>query len=215
MAAAYSSRHIVEDYLHYKLLNRGVAWRFPPPPHRPGGQRRRTEASSPPSWRSEDESLPGPWLAPPPLQVVLRSAGDELERRYHDDLSDQVSRLCGDGDGGGGAALRRSLTAIREELFVDGVNWGRIVAMMEVGGALSAELARTGEPGRVDDVAGWMEESLDGAELRGWIQDNGGWDAFVELYESRPARFWSLRTVFGLVALGAAGITLGALFTHK
>lgn len=42
-------------------------------------------------------------------------------------------------------------------------------------------------------------------------------DAFVELYgESRPpVSFWSLRTLFGLAVLGAAGITLGALFTWR
>ncbi|KAI3355593.1 hypothetical protein L3Q82_018421 [Scortum barcoo] len=42
-------------------------------------------------------------------------------------------------------------------------------------------------------------------------------DAFVELYGEprRPFSFWSLKTVFGLAVLGAAGITLGALFTWK
>ena len=42
-------------------------------------------------------------------------------------------------------------------------------------------------------------------------------DAFVELYgESRPpVSSWSLRTVFGLAVLGAAGITLGLLFTQR
>ncbi|XP_070783988.1 apoptosis regulator Bcl-2-like [Enoplosus armatus] len=228
MAAAYNSRDIVEDYLRYKLLNNGVVWRVPPPRRQAGGQRRHNAAASTLqlSWRSEqartshqgvtlEDSLQDTCAAPTRLQVVLRCAGDELERCYRGDLSAQVSMLllCD----GGGAARRRSLTAVREELFRYGVNWGRIVAMMELGGALCTEMVKTGGTWQVDDIAGWMEESLDSPPLRGWIEDNGGWDAFVELYsESRPpVSFWSLRTVFGLAVLGAAGITLGALFTQR
>ncbi|XP_008293855.1 apoptosis regulator Bcl-2-like [Stegastes partitus] len=154
-----------------------------------------------------------PCLAPPPLQAALRSAGDEVARCCHGNLWAHVSalRLCE-----GGAVQRRSLEAVSEELFRDGVNWGRIVAMMELGGALSAEAAEAGDMRQVDAIAGWMEDSLDSLPLRGWIEDNGGWDAFVQLYESRPpVSFWSLRAVFGLVVLGAVGITLGALFTQK
>ncbi|XP_078100947.1 apoptosis regulator Bcl-2-like [Sander vitreus] len=155
-----------------------------------------------------------PCLAPPPLQVILRCAGEELLRHYRGDLSAQVSvlLLCD----GGEAARRRSLAAVSEELFRDGVNWGRIVAMMELGGALCTQAVRTGGAWQLDDITGWMEESLDSMPLRGWIHANGGWDAFVELYGEprRPVSFWSLRTVIGLAVLGAAGITLGALFTH-
>ncbi|XP_044032203.1 apoptosis regulator Bcl-2-like [Siniperca chuatsi] len=228
MAAAYSSRDIVEDYLRYKLLNNGVAWRVPPRRRSPGGQRSHSQAASTSwlSWRSEgartshqgvtpEGSQQDPCLAPPRLQVVLRCAGNELERCYRGDLSAHVSVLL-QHDGGGQVRLR-DLTAVREELFRDGVNWGRIVAMMELGGALCTEVVKTGGMRQVDDIAGWMEESLDSPPLRGWIEDNGGWDAFVELYgESRPpVSFWSLRTVFGLAVLGAAGITLGALFTQR
>ncbi|XP_029979481.1 apoptosis regulator Bcl-2-like [Sphaeramia orbicularis] len=222
MSASYNSRHMVEDYLRYKLLQKGVAWRLPSP-RRPaealslertsvlhrGGATATTEEEE----GEEERVRRDPHLAPPRLQVVLRCAGDELERCYRDDLSAQVSALMPH-DGG---SVRRNLAAVREEVFRDGVNWGRIVALMELGGAVSAELARRGGASQVDDVAGWMEESLDSPTLRGWIEDNGGWNAFVDLYgDSRPeAGLWSLRTVCGLVLLGAAGITLGALFTHQ
>ncbi|XP_076617066.1 apoptosis regulator Bcl-2-like isoform X1 [Chaetodon auriga] len=221
MAAAYNIRDIVEDFLHYKLLNHGLTWR------RAGGRRGHDTASaSAASWRAErtvtshrgaarKDAEQDLCLAPPRLQVVLRCAGDELERRYHDDLSAQAAALLL--REGGTAERGRGLTAVKDELFKDGVNWGRIVAMMELGGALCTQAVRMGGAWQVDDIAGWMENSLDSPPLRGWIEDNGGWDAFVELYgESRPAAsFWSLRTVFGLAVLGAAGITLGALFTQR
>ncbi|KAL7374348.1 hypothetical protein ABVT39_026842 [Epinephelus coioides] len=218
MAAAYNNRDIVEDYLRYKLLSTGVSWRVPPPA-RTGGQRRQHAAEAPPSLSGRSEgamtSHQDPGLAPPRLQAVLRWAGDELECRYRGDLSAQVSALllCD----GGGSARRRGLAAVRDELFKDGVNWGRIVAMMELGGALCKEVVKTGEAQQVDDIAGWMEESLNSPPLRRWIDDHGGWDAFVELYgESRPpVSSWSLRTVVGLAVLGAVGVTLGALFAQR
>lgn len=119
-----------------------------------------------------------PQLAPPRLQVALRCAGDKLEHHYRGNLAAQVSvlLLCGDGGRDGSqSARRRSLMVVGEELFRDGINWGRIVAMMELGGALSAEVAKTGGAWQVDDIARWMEESLDSPLLQGWIEDNGGW----------------------------------------
>ncbi|KAM7369527.1 hypothetical protein PAMP_010845 [Pampus punctatissimus] len=224
MAIPYDSGDIVLNYLRYKLLRGGVAWQSPPPQWPIGSHRRCNEALLP--WRSrgtrawhqggeEEASPPDLCLAPPPrLQVVLRSAGDELEQRYRGNLTAHVSTLLMCQDGG---SVQRSLALVREELFRDGVNWGRIVALMELGGALSVEVANTEGAWQVDDIARWLVESLDSPPLQGWIEDNGGWDAFVELYgeSRRPVSSWSLRTVFGLAVLGAAGITLGALFSQK
>lgn len=229
MAAAYSSRDIVEDFLRFKLDSSGLRARSDPPGLRRTAAERRhraAPAASTSSWRCEQamtshrEDAPehtqqDPCSDPPRLQVVLRCAVDELERRYLGDLSTQVSvlLLCG----GGRAEQRRRLMAVREELFRDGVNWGRIVAMMVLGGALCTEAVQKGGAWHLDDIARWMEESLDSPPLRGWIEDNGGWDAFVELYSDcrPPSSFWSLRTVFGLAVLGAAGIILGALFNQR
>jgi len=175
MAATYSSRDIVEDYLRYRLLSRGVAWRFPLT-RRASRRRRQSSASSPSPWSSETTRMSNPDVtldnlqrAPPRLQTALRGASDELE--LHHDLSAQVSALQQWGTGGS-EAQRRSLTAIRDELFRDGVNWGRIVAMMMLGGALSTEVAQTGERGQLDDLVDWMEESLDSPPIRRWIEDN-------------------------------------------
>lgn len=101
----------------------------------------------------------------PQLQVVLQSACSNMAHRYGGELAAHV------------AVLLRSdvsdLVVVREELFRNGVNWGRIVAMMGVGGALCTEVARTGESQQVKEIADWMAEGLD--TLQGWIEDNGGW----------------------------------------
>lgn len=73
------------------------------------------------------------------------------------------------------AERRRSLTAISEELFSNGVNWGRIVALMEMGGALCTEVVRRGGAWQVDDITDWMEETLESPLLQDWIEANGSW----------------------------------------
>uniref|UniRef100_A0A3Q3GME7 Apoptosis regulator Bcl-2-like n=1 Tax=Labrus bergylta TaxID=56723 RepID=A0A3Q3GME7_9LABR len=103
--------------------------------------------------------------------ALKRHACDDLARRYHGDLAANLSALSQQ-DGVEAAGLG-GLTAVREELFRDGVNWGRIVAMMEVGGAVCSEAVKTGGAQQVEVIAGWMEEGLD--SLQGWIDDNGGW----------------------------------------
>ncbi|XP_029384684.1 apoptosis regulator Bcl-2-like [Echeneis naucrates] len=218
-----SSRDIVDDFLRHRLLKRGVAWRFPsPPPSRPDTQHNQSLWRSEPGRRSHRSVAPvdvqqDPQLAPPQVQVALRSACDHLDFHHRGNLSAMVSVLLLLGSDSGRGALRQKLTTVREELFRDGVNWGRIVAMMEFGGALSTKAATLGRAWQVDDIATWLEESLDSPPLQEWIEDSGGWDAFVELHsESRPpVGFWSLRTVVGLIVLGAAGITLGVMFTQK
>ncbi|XP_029935082.1 apoptosis regulator Bcl-2-like [Myripristis murdjan] len=240
-AAAYDSRHIVENYLRHKLLKKGVAWPLHLPPRSPPaasssssssssssplsgeGVRTSRRGATPSPEGEEEEAPPAPPPSPcqPPraaphvarLQDVLQQAGDELEQRYHGDFNAQMCALLLWRPG----ALRPSLDAVRDELLGDGVNWGRVVVLLELGGALCVEAARRRWAGHVDDIASWMVESLEAPPLRGWIENNGGWDAFVDLYgQAGPAgRSWSLRTLVGLAALGAAGITLGALFTQK
>ncbi|XP_028824545.1 apoptosis regulator Bcl-2-like [Denticeps clupeoides] len=142
------------------------------------------------------------------LQRALRRAGDELERMFRRDLASVGRRL---------RLSRGTFSAVVEELFRDGVNWGRVVAFFEFGGAVCVEsVGRQASP-QVENVTQWMTEYLDGP-LRVWIEDNGGWDAFVELYgqqEDSVLSWTYLKTMFGLAALGVAGVTLGAFFIQK
>ncbi|XP_010125750.1 PREDICTED: apoptosis regulator Bcl-2 [Chlamydotis macqueenii] len=96
--------------------------------------------------------------------------------------------------------------------------WGRIVAFFEFGGVMCVESVNREMSPLVDSIAAWMTEYLN-RHLHNWIQDNGGWDAFVELYGNsmRPLfdfSWISLKTILSLVLVGAC-ITLGAYLGHK
>ncbi|XP_061694633.1 apoptosis regulator Bcl-2 [Syngnathoides biaculeatus] len=227
--ATERNRTIVENYLCHKLSKRGYEWGF--------GTARGEAGDDDAAAASADNGVPaapaptlvhrcrgvsaGPERSPGPdpladIHRVLREAGDELERRYQPDFA-EISRKVYLSS----AAAQLCFTQVIDELFRDGVNWGRIIAFLEFGGTLCAECATKEEmTSQVDNIAEWMTEYLNGP-LGSWIQDNGGWDAFVELYDrqQRDSVFscsWpSIKTVFGLAALGAASLTIGAYLTQK
>ncbi|XP_029446166.1 apoptosis regulator Bcl-2 isoform X2 [Rhinatrema bivittatum] len=170
----YHNREIVVKYIHYKLSQRGFAWDC---------QEAGTTAAADP-----DPPLPSPAtpLMVPAADVqpraaaadssqlallhrALRQAGDEFSRRYQRDFAHMSAQLhvtpC---------TARARFAAVADELFRDGVNWGRIVAFLEFGGVLCAESVNREMAPLVESIAGWMTEYLD-ARLQPWIQEQGGW----------------------------------------
>uniref|UniRef100_A0A671QD94 BCL2 apoptosis regulator b n=1 Tax=Sinocyclocheilus anshuiensis TaxID=1608454 RepID=A0A671QD94_9TELE len=103
------------------------------------------------------------------LHTVLREAGDELERLYQSDFAEMSKQLHLTS-----ITAHQRFTAVIDELFRDGVNWGRIIAFFEFGGTVCVECVNKEMTVHVDNIAGWMTEYLNGP-LHGWIQENGGW----------------------------------------
>ncbi|XP_062382372.1 apoptosis regulator Bcl-2 [Sardina pilchardus] len=220
----YDNRNIVEKYIHYKLTKRGIAWEFHTTDEidsstnglkdAPTSVTRRCHATS-----AEEDSAPlkgrvSTYDEHVALHRVLREAGDELERLYQPDFAEMSMQLHLTS-----ITAHRRFTAVVDELFRDGVNWGRIIAFFEFGGTVCVECVNKEMTSQVDNIAGWMTEYLNGP-LQAWIQENGGWEAFVELYgrqkESVFRSSWpSIVTIFGLAALGAMGLTLGAYLVQK
>lgn len=231
MAIEYH-RDIVENFIYHKLSKRGFVWRSGDVrddedadhgsvvDRAPALIRRRLEASPRPGTGTGSVSslvckrLPqtGPCAD---VHRVLREAGDELERLYQPDFTEMSRQLYLTS-----STAQGRFADVIDELFRDGVNWGRIIAFFEFGGAVCVECVSREEMTRqVDNIAEWMTEYLNGP-LNSWIEDNGGWEAFVELYDrQRDSVFscsWpSIKTVFGMAALGAASLTIGAYLAQK
>ncbi|XP_007559454.1 apoptosis regulator Bcl-2 [Poecilia latipinna] len=229
MANDYN-RNIVENYICHKLSKRGYVWGFNGVPdddaanngglgdHSPTLVRRCRDAGPGPDSDSDPHRLCRRISQSDPyadIHRVLRDAGDELEKLYQLDFVEMSQQLYLTRD-----TARTRFAEVINELFRDGVNWGRIIAFFEFGSTVCVECASKEEmTSQVDNIAEWMTEYLNGP-LDSWIQDNGGWDAFVELYdrqkESVFSCYWpSIKTVFGLAALGAASVTIGAYLAQK
>ncbi|XP_005881870.1 PREDICTED: apoptosis regulator Bcl-2 [Myotis brandtii] len=185
----YDNREIVMKYIHYKLSQRGY------------------------EWDAGDAGAAPPGATPASGIFTLRQAGDDFSRRYHRDFAEMSSQLHLTP-----FTARGRFATVVEELFRDGVNWGRIVAFFEFGGVMCVESVNREMSPLVDNIALWMTEYLN-RHLHTWIQDNGGWDAFVELYgpNMRPLfdfSWLSLKALLSLALVGAC-ITLGAYLGHK
>uniref|UniRef100_A0A3Q2XFP1 BCL2 apoptosis regulator n=1 Tax=Hippocampus comes TaxID=109280 RepID=A0A3Q2XFP1_HIPCM len=108
------------------------------------------------------------------IHRVLREAGDELERLYQPDFTEMSRQLYLSS-----TTAQRRFAEVIDELFRDGVNWGRIIAFFEFGGTVCVECATKEDmTSQVDNIAEWMTEYLNGP-LGSWIQDNGGWVSVI------------------------------------
>lgn len=215
------NRNIVEKYICHKLSKRGYAWGFHEDTDEEDAANNGSIVASSPALvnrRCRGERLCARSAQSDPnaaIHRVLREAGDELERLYQPDFTEMSRQLYLTS-----STAQRRFAEVIDELFRDGVNWGRIIAFFEFGGTVCVECASKEDmSSQVDNIADWMTEYLNGP-LNSWIQDNGGWDAFVEMYDrQRDSVFscsWpSIKTVFGLAAIGAASLTIGAYLSQK
>jgi Apoptosis regulator proteins, Bcl-2 family len=63
---------------------------------------------------------------------------------------------------------------IINELFSDGIRWGRVVALFSFSGALSVQCVEKEMPVLVDQVVDWTVAYIEG-HLMSWILQNGNW----------------------------------------
>lgn len=179
------NRNIVEKYICHKLSKRGYEWGLDDVrdedaanngsvgDHSPTLVHRCREASTGPEGESGSQLCRRPPQSPvdpyAPIHRVLREAGDELERLYQLDFAEMSRQLYLTS-----TTAKRRFAEVIDELFRDGVNWGRIIAFFEFGGTVCVECMSKEMSSQVDNIAEWMTEYLNGP-LNSWIQDNGGW----------------------------------------
>ncbi|XP_078507873.1 bcl-2-like protein 1 isoform X2 [Lissotriton helveticus] len=174
------NRELVIDFISHKLAQKGYSFNLCcASGHENGTQLPEAgegdgRPNGSPSWESAaaqvmtDISFPST-SANDAVKMALRDAGDEFELRYCRAFSDLTSQLHITPD-----TAYQSFEQVVNELFRDGVNWGRIVAFFSFGGALSVESVDKEMEGLVANIASWMSTYLS-RNLDPWIQENGGW----------------------------------------
>jgi len=70
---------------------------------------------------------------------------------------------------------------IVNELFSDGIKWGRIVALFAFSGALAVQCIQKEMPMLVEQVVDWTVAYIDG-HLMSWIVQNGDWVCFFSFF---------------------------------
>lgn len=110
---------------------------------------------------------------PGPVQRTMQVLGEAFEERYTEVFQGMVDNLRLTPN-----TAQDSFMRIVNELFSDGIRWGRIVALVAFGGALSVQCTQLEMPGLVNDIVDWVTEYID-VVLMSWIQEQGGWVSSV------------------------------------
>lgn len=127
------------------------------------------------NFRLEKQNLewPGPDkpTLPQPGQVArtMRVLGEEFENRYTEVFQQMCNQLHITPN-----TAYPTFTAIVNELFSDGVKWGRIVALFSFGGSLAVQCVEKEMPPLVDQIVDWVSAYVDN-RLQSWINEHGGW----------------------------------------
>ncbi|KAM4588672.1 bcl-2-like protein 1 [Odontesthes bonariensis] len=218
---SYSNRELVEFYISYKLSQRD----YPNSLLRPqnaGGRTEGDQAKPAPingvSVSSRGGSHPGKSWPPrggiEAVKSALKDSADEFELLFKQGFSDLSLQLNITPD-----TAYHSFESVLDEVFKDGVNWGRIVGLFSFGGVLCVDCIEKNMSELVSRIADWMTIYLD-EQISPWIHSQGGWDSFAEIYGRDAAaearRFQeSLKTwlLFGVALL--TGVLLGVLITKK
>lgn len=141
-------------------------------------------------------------MNPPPTRTaaILRRLSDELEDRHSMVLSNMCNRL---NVVNGSAQVK--FVQVADEVFRDGINWGRIVAIFAFGAKMAQYCVTTGLQQEVEEIIVWVGNYISG--LSNWIHSNGGWEAFNqtfgEEFEEREKLWWKKVC---LVAVGFGAI---------
>lgn len=176
-----------------------------------------TPPSSPPlspSRRLSSTSSGGGGAGLDAVKEALRGSAVEFELRYSRAFSDLSSQLHITP-----ATAYQSFESVMDEVFRDGVNWGRVVGLFVFGGALCVECVEKEMSSLVERIADWMTVYLDN-HIQPWIHSQGGWERFAEIFgqdaaaEDRKSKESFSKWLLGGAAL-VTGVVVGSLLAQK
>lgn len=153
-------------------------------------------------------------VTPNEIQRAMRALGDEFESRFSQAFDDMINQLHITPD-----TAYQTFRTIVNEIFSDGVNWGRVVALFGFGGKLAVRCVQQSMPQLVNSIVDWVSVYVD-TTLKSWISANNGWAGFLEFYEGGPEKrskeSWpSFKTICSYAAAGLGILTLGAFLSQK
>ncbi|KAM9813237.1 bcl-2-like protein 1 [Neosynchiropus ocellatus] len=146
------------------------------------------------------------------VKEAIRVSAEKFEDmfiRAYSDLSSQINITP--------YMVYHDFKAVMDNVFENGINWGRIVALFAFGGVICVKCVEKGVNDMVSSVVDWMTIYLD-ENLSPWIQSHGGWDSFAKIFGEDASRRASMDLqwrwmLVGLVLL--TGVTVGVLLSRK
>lgn len=217
---SHSNRELVEFFICYKLSQKNYpSSLLRPDDARTEGDKANTTSSN--GLLANSRNGAGQPAAPLPpsgdldaVKAALQDSADEFELLYTQAFSGLSSQLDVTRD-----TAYQSFKSVMDEVFKDGVNWGRVVGLFAFGGVLCVECAEKDMSDLVPRIADWMTTYLD-ENISPWIESAGGWDSFGKIFGQGAAagarrsretlKRWLL---VGVVLL--TGVLIGVLVAKK
>ncbi|KAM7410805.1 hypothetical protein PAMA_020984 [Pampus argenteus] len=172
-----------------------------------------TSPGTPPASPLREQRLPST-TSLDAVKEALRDSANEFELRYARAFSDLHHQLHITP-----ATAYQSFENVMDEVFRDGVNWGRIVGLFAFGGALCVECVEKEMSPLVGRIIEWMTLYLDN-HIQPWIQSQGGWERFAEIFgqdaaaESRRSQESFKKWLLAGMTL-VTGVVLGSFIAQK
>lgn len=135
------------------------------------------------------------------LHHLAGNLAEERKRQFEDILN----RLQLDDEN-----LAETYQTIVKEVFIDGINWGRILAFLVFAGSLAVYCAREGMEERISDIISWTENDVEKTISR-WMETQGGWSAFVDHFDNS----WTIEVPPYILAGVFTAVVAGGLFLLK
>lgn len=223
------NRELVIFYIMYKLSQRNYPLNhivLSEPPNRTGGgdagsgRDPQTDTRANGTFSGVGSPPPSPLRQPvggtglDAVKEALRDTANEFELRYSMAFSDLHSQLHITP-----ATAYQSFENVMDEVFRDGVNWGRIVGLFAFGGALCVECVEKEMSPLVGRIVEWMTVYLDN-HIQPWIQSQGGWERFAEIFGHdaaaegrRSEESFKKWLLVGMTVM--TGFVVGSLFAQK
>jgi len=133
------------------------------------------------------------------LGRTLAEYGDEIQHKYHDTFSEMMSKLDITKE-----FAFSSFTTIARKLFENGINWGRIIALLCFGYEIAETVIKQGVHGVgsfLRKIIKFVVSFIVKEHIATWIAKQGGWQAFT-MNQNGGAMFMGV--IFALAALGGA-----------
>lgn len=127
------------------------------------------------NYKTQKRSIPSE--SPNKIQSVLRDLGNKFEITDLNVPSDP-------------SAARDTFLVAADELFIDEIHWGRVSALVALGGIMAA---------RAENLVPWIHDWVStyiNDRLKSWILTRGGWNGLIEFYEKKTTARSSLRRIF-------------------
>ena len=103
--------------------------------------------------------------------------GDTLDKRYHNEFARMAKTLGLTSD-----TAYDAFAKVARKLFQDGINWGRIVALLSFGYEIAVSVVKKGAMGIrkfLQKIVSFVVTFIIQEKIAGWIRRHGGWVSFL------------------------------------